>query len=81
MFLEASIEYRLCLCVRMGGISSGRVYVHVVKFIGGLSPCCKIHGGGIMSTYTNLSRGGGGGGGVVVRGILSYTEPLRSQTF
>ena len=24
---------------------------------------------------------GGGGGGVVVRGILSYTEPLRSQTF
>ena len=36
MFLEASIEYRLCLCVRRGGgggggISSGRVYVHVVN--------------------------------------------------
>ena len=50
-----------------GGGSSGRVYVYVVKFMGG--------GGGIMSTYTNLSRGGG------VRGILSYTEPLRPQTF
>ena len=28
-----------------------------------------------MSTYTNLSSGGVSGG------ILSYTEPLRSQTF
>ena len=42
MFLEALIEYRLCLCVHTqggcvggGGGSSGRVYVHVVKFIGG----------------------------------------------
>ena len=42
MFLEALIEYRLC--VRSGGggggggggISSERVYVHVVKFIGGI---------------------------------------------
>ena len=34
-------------------------------------------GGGIMSTYPNLS----GGGGCVSGGILSYTEPLRSQTF
>ena len=30
-----------------------------------------------MSTYTNLSMGGGG---VVVQGVLSFTEPLRSQT-
>ena len=39
MFLEALIEYRLCLHVRSGGgggISSERVYVHVVKFIGGI---------------------------------------------
>ena len=37
MFLENLIEYRLCLCVSMeGGISSERVYVHVVKFIGGI---------------------------------------------
>ena len=38
MFLEALIEYRLCLCVCVcgGGISSERVYVHVVKFIGGI---------------------------------------------
>ena len=38
MFLEALIEYRLCLRVRRegGGISSERVYVHVVKFIGGI---------------------------------------------
>ena len=69
MFLEALIEYRLCLCVHTqgegGGGSSGRVYVHVVKFIGGgLCPCCKIHGG-IMSTYTSLSRGG------VVRGDIN----------
>ena len=49
MFLEALIEYRLCLHVRSGGgggISYERVYVHVVKFIGGLSLRCKIHGGG-----------------------------------
>ena len=49
MFLEALIEYRLCLCVHTqgegGGGSSGRVYVHVVKFIGG--------GGGIMSMLQN----------------------------
>ena len=32
-----------------------------------------------MSTYK--FEHGGGGGGEVVRGILSYTEPLRSQTF
>ena len=38
MFLEALIEYRLrlCVCVGGGGISSERVYVHVVKFIGGI---------------------------------------------
>ena len=38
MFLEVLIEYRLCLRVRSGGggISSERVYVHVVKFIGGI---------------------------------------------
>ena len=38
MFLEALIEYRLCLCVwgGGGGISSERVYVHVVKFTGGI---------------------------------------------
>ena len=47
MFLGALIEYRLCLCVRRGGGD----YVHVAKFMG--------EGGGIMSTYTNLSREGG----------------------
>ena len=56
----------MCVGGGGGGGSSGRVYVYVVKFMGG----------GIMSTYTNLSRGGG-----VVWGKLSYTEPLRSQTF
>ena len=61
MFLEALIEYRLCLCVPRGGGDFVRE---------GLCPCCKIHRGwglcsrckihgGIMSTYTNLSRGGG----------------------
>ena len=34
----------MCVCVG-GGISSGRVYVHVVKFIGGLCSRCKIHRG------------------------------------
>ena len=78
MFLEALIEYRLCLCVRRGDfvreslcpcckIHTG-VYVHVVKFIGGRGGgggggdyvhVAKFMGG-IMSTYTNLSRGGGG---------------------
>ena len=75
MFLEALIEYRLCLCVRRGRGFRLR----------GLFPCCKTHRGdyvhvvkfmgGIMSTYINFSRGG------VVWGILSYTKPLRSQTF
>ena len=53
MILEALIEYRLCLCVRRGGgdfVLEG--YVHVVKFMGGLCPCCKIHGG-IMSMLQN----------------------------
>ena len=52
------------------GISSGRVYVHIEKFIegGGYVHDVKFMGGyyvhvakfmgGIMSTYTNLSRGG-----------------------
>ena len=45
-------------------------YVHIVKFIGGNMSRYKIHGG-IMSTYTKLSRGlcrggGGGGGGVII---------------
>ena len=89
MILEALIEYRLYLCVRRVGGGEVRLrglcpcckihrgdYVHVVKFMGGgLCPCCKIHGG-IISTYTNFSRGGGLSGG-----ILSYTKPLRSQTF
>ena len=49
------------MCVREGGgggggreISSGRVYVHVVKFMGGgggLCPCCKIHGGDYVHVY------------------------------
>ena len=72
MFLEASIEYRLCLCVRRGGdfIREGLCpcckihrgdYVHAVKFIGGgdYVHVAKFMGG-IMSTYSNLSRGGGG---------------------
>ena len=89
MILEALIEYRLCLCVRVGGgfrlrglcpcckIHRGD-YVHVVKFMGGEGyvHVAKLMGGGTMSTYTNCSRGGGLSGG-----ILSYTEPLRSQTF
>ena len=63
--------------LRWGGGGGGGDFVQ-----DGLCPCCKIHGGGgggggIMSTYTNLSRGLG----VIVWGILSYTEPLRSQTF
>ena len=32
----------VCGC---GEISSGRGYVHVEKFIGGLCPRCKINGG------------------------------------
>ena len=39
MILEASIEYRLCLCVRRGGGGGDFVwegYVHVVKFIEGI---------------------------------------------
>ena len=54
MFLEALIEYRLCLCVRRGGGFRLR----------GLCPCCKIQwgdyvhvvkfmGGGIMSMLQN----------------------------
>ena len=34
MILEALIEYRLCLCVRRGGLR-----------LRGLCPCCKIHRG------------------------------------
>ena len=67
MFLEASIEYRLCLCVRRrGGISCRRVYVHVVKFIGGIMSMLQNSWGRIRSTYTNLSRGGGGCPGDIV---------------
>ena len=50
MFLEALIEYRLCLCVRRGdfvceGLCPGCKihrgdYVHVAKFMGGL--CLQI---------------------------------------
>ena len=47
---------------------------------GGLCLCCKIQGGGDYVHVYKFEHGGGGGGGVV-RGILSYTEPLRSQTF
>ena len=54
----------------MGGWgSSYRGYVYVLKFQGGgVCPCCKTHygglclpckiNGGIMSTYTRMSRGG-----------------------
>ena len=77
MFLEALIEYRLCLRVRRGGgdfvweglcacckIYRGD-YVHVVKFmgVGIMSMLQNSWGGGIMSTYTNLSMGGGMSGG------------------
>ena len=65
----------LCPCCKIhrGG---GGGYVHVVKFMGGgLCPCCKIHGGGLCPHIQILAGGGG------VRGILSYTEALRSQTF
>ena len=63
--MEALIEYRLCLCVRRGGgISSERVYVHVVKFIGGLCPRCKIHRGG---DYVLVAKFMGGGGGLCPR--------------
>ena len=53
MILEAEIVWV------WGGILSGRVYVHVEKFIEGewgLCPCYKIHVGG----------GGGGGDNVHV---------------
>ena len=53
-------------------------YVHVVKIMGGDYVHVAKFVGGIMSTYTNFSRRGGG---MLSRGILSYTEPLRSQTF
>ena len=55
----------MCLCVRGGGGGGGEFhlgwgYVHVVKFMGGLRPRCKIHrwGGGVMSTYQNALGGG-----------------------
>ena len=52
----------LCPCCK---IHEGD-YVHVVKFIGGdyVHVAKFMVGGGIMSTYTNLSTGGGGGGGL-----------------
>ena len=46
----------------------GGDYVHVAKFMGGGGLCPRIQ---ILA----------GGGGVCPGGILSYTEPLRSQTF
>ena len=68
-----SLDKDMCVCVCVcvgGGLSSRRVYVHLVKLIrrglcprckihisyGGLCPRCKIHGE-IMSTYTKNSRG------------------------
>ena len=79
MILEALIEYRLCLCVRRGVGGGFRLRglcpcCKIHRGGGGLCPCCKIHGGGdyvhvakfmggIMSTYTNFSRGGGLSGG------------------
>ena len=60
MFLEALIENRLCLCVRSGGgISSGRVYVHVVKFIGGMMSTLQISWGDYVHVY-KFEHGGGG---------------------
>ena len=44
MFFEALIKYRLCTFV-CGGISSARIYVHVVKFIGGIMSCKKMNRG------------------------------------
>ena len=57
--------YDVCCNIRGGGgyvlvvKFSGGDYVLVVKFSGGLYPSRKIHGG-ILSTYTKMSRGGGG---------------------
>ena len=75
MFLEALIEYRLCLCVRRGGgfrlrglfprckIHGGGGLCPCCKIHGGgLCPCCKIHGGGLCPRIQILA------GGVVVRG-------------
>ena len=56
------------MCVGGGGGVVGRVYVYVVKFMGG--------GGWDYVHVYKFEQGGG-----VVRGILSYTEPLHSQTF
>ena len=42
----------MVVCVRGGGISSGRVYAHVVKLMGGLCPRIKIRaGGGLFGGY------------------------------
>ena len=80
MFLEALIENRLCLCVRRGGggISSGRVYVHAVKFIGGIMSTLQNSWGDYDHVY-KFEQGGcfPGWGGI----LMSYTDPLRSQTF
>ena len=46
-------------CVGGGGGLSGRGYVQVVKFLGGLCPLCKKISGEIMSM---LQKTGGGGG-------------------
>ena len=50
---------------------------------GGLCPRCKIHGG-IMSTYTKMSRGdfvlGGGGGGAGEGDIVLLKSDCPVQT-
>ena len=70
------------MCVGGGGGSSGRVYVHVVKFIGGLCSRCKIHRGDyvhvakFMGDFVYVYNFGQGGGGLSRGGwgIMSYTK-------
>ena len=87
MFLKPLIEYRVCLCrgdfVSNGlcpccKIHRGGLCPRCKISRGGLYPCCKIHGG--RGDYVHVYKFEQGGE-VVVRGILSYIEPLRSQTF
>ena len=52
----------MCLGVG-GGISSGRVYVHVVKFIGGGERGVYVHVAKFMGDYVHVYKFEQGGGG------------------
>ena len=71
MFLEALIEYRLCLCVRRGDFVREGLwpcckihrgdYVQVVKFVGGIMSILKNSWGRDYVHIYKFEQGGWGG--------------------